>query len=155
MGKIERAIYEPHDGTTKLNTLGALFNMCVLLEEEDVCTFQATWEEAMDDAITVGNLIPEDIKIGLILNKLPESWETFTTMNNNIKSLPKYLQRFFMKAFGDKRKRQINQWPWLLQSADINNINQQIDKDIKLEKGKPLSQIDQVTRMMGKVVVRT
>ena len=25
-----KALYEPHDGTTKLHTLGALFNMCVL-----------------------------------------------------------------------------------------------------------------------------
>ena len=102
-------LYKPHDGTTKLHTLGALFNMCVLLEEEDVCTFQATWEEAMDDAITVGNLIREDIKIGLILKKLPESWGTFTTMNNNIKSLPEYLQRFGMKTFDDRRQQQINQ----------------------------------------------
>ena len=56
-------LYKPHDGTTKLHTLGALFNMCVLQEEEDVSTFLATWEEAMDDVITADNLIPEDIKI--------------------------------------------------------------------------------------------
>ena len=67
--------------------------MCVLQEEEDVSTFLATWDEAMDDAIIDGNLILEDIKIGLILKKLPESWETFTTMNNNIKSLPELLTK--------------------------------------------------------------
>ena len=29
-------LYEPDDGTTKLHTLGALFNMCVFQEEEDI-----------------------------------------------------------------------------------------------------------------------
>ena len=62
VGKTER-LYKPHDGMIKLHTLGALFNMCVLQEEEDVSTFLATWEEAMDDVITADNLIPEDIKI--------------------------------------------------------------------------------------------
>ena len=39
----------------------------------------------MMDVISEDNLIPKDIKIGLILDKLPELWGTFTTMNNNIK----------------------------------------------------------------------
>ena len=37
-----KELYEPHDGTAKLHTLGALFNMCVLQENEDVSTFIAT-----------------------------------------------------------------------------------------------------------------
>ena len=85
-----KELYEPHDGTTKLHTLGALFNMCMLLEEEDVSAFLGTWEKVMNDAITTTNVIPKDITIGLILNKLLESWGTFTTMNN-IKSLPELL----------------------------------------------------------------
>ena len=37
--------------------------------------------------ITIINLIPKYIKIGLILNKLPKLCGTKSTMNNNIKSL--------------------------------------------------------------------
>ena len=37
-----KELYEPHHGTTKLHTLGASFNMCLLLEEEDVSAFLAT-----------------------------------------------------------------------------------------------------------------
>ena len=133
-----KELYEPHDGMTKLHTLGALLIMCVcvLWKEGDVSTFQATWEEAMDDAIAVGNLISKDIKIGLILKEIPESWKTFTTMNN-IKSLPESLIKILQEVI----QRQINQWPWLLQSIGINNINQQIDNNIKHEKGKLLSQM--------------
>ena len=29
-------LYKPHDGTTQLHALGALFNMCVFQEQEDV-----------------------------------------------------------------------------------------------------------------------
>ena len=32
-----------------IHALGALFNMCVMQEEEYVSTFLATWEEAMDN----------------------------------------------------------------------------------------------------------
>ena len=46
-------LYEPHDGTTKLCTYGALFIMFVKLEEEDVSTFLAS----MDDVITADHLI--------------------------------------------------------------------------------------------------
>ena len=60
---------EPHDGMTKLHTLGALFNMRVLHKEEDVCTFLATSTESMDDVITANNDFPEYIRISLILNK--------------------------------------------------------------------------------------
>ena len=42
----------------------------------------------MDDIIAIKNLILQDIKIGLILNKLLEQ---FTTMDNNTKSLLKLL----------------------------------------------------------------
>ena len=115
-----KELYEPHDGTTKLHTLGALFNMCVLQEEEDVSNFLATWEEAMDHAITVGNLIPKDIKIGLILNKHPKSCGTFITMSNNIKSLSELPTKIHHE---DKRKWQINQWPWLLHSIDMITIS--------------------------------
>ena len=62
MGKL-KDLYHPHDGTTKLHTLDASFNMCVSQEEEEFFIFLATYEEAMDDAITADNLIPEDIKI--------------------------------------------------------------------------------------------
>ena len=33
----------------------------------------------MDDATIVDNCIPKDIKIGLVLSNLLESWETFVT----------------------------------------------------------------------------
>ena len=66
VGKTER-LYKPRDGTTELYTLGALFNMCVLQEAEDASNLLAIWEESMDDVITARNLIPKDIKIGLIL----------------------------------------------------------------------------------------
>ena len=46
--------------------------MCVLQENKDVSTFLATWEEAMDDAITVDYLIPKDINVGIILKNLPK-----------------------------------------------------------------------------------
>ena len=86
-------LYKPHDGATKLHALGALLNMCVLQVQEDVSTFLTTWEEAMEDVISAGNLIQEDIKIGLILKKLLESWGTFTAMKSNIKSLPDLLTK--------------------------------------------------------------
>ena len=60
-----KELYEPHDGTTKLHTLGALFNMCPLLEEENVSTFLVTQEKVMNNAIGATNLIPKDITIGL------------------------------------------------------------------------------------------
>ena len=75
----------------------------------------------MDDAITIGNLIPEDIKIGLILNKLPESWGTFTTMNNNIKSLPELLTKICHEDIR-RQKKAANQ-PMAM--AASNNRHQQ------------------------------
>ena len=36
-----------------MHTLGEFYIMRVLQEEEDVPTFLPTWEEAMDDGITV------------------------------------------------------------------------------------------------------
>ena len=44
----------------------------------------------MDDIIAIKNIILQDIKIGLILNKL---LELFTTMDNNTKSLLKLLTK--------------------------------------------------------------
>ena len=78
-----------------IHTLGALINVCVcvLHEEEDVSTSLTTWEESMDDVINTDNLMLEDLKIALILNKFIKSWGTFTAMNNNIKSLPNLLTK--------------------------------------------------------------
>ena len=88
-----KELYEPQDCTTKLHTLATLFNMCVLQEEEDVPTFLSLWEATMDDATTADNSISEDIKIGLVLNKLPESWGTFITMHSSTATLSKLLTK--------------------------------------------------------------
>ena len=37
----------------------------------------------MDDAITTGNCIFEDIKIGLVLRKIPEYWGTFINLHSS------------------------------------------------------------------------
>ena len=103
-----KELYEPHDGTTKLHTLDALFNMCVSQEEEEFFIFLATYEEAMDDAITASNLIPQDIKIGLEQNKLLELWGKFITMNSNIKSLPKLLTKILHEEI-QRQKKAANQ----------------------------------------------
>ena len=58
----------------------------------------------MEVVITVNNLIPEDIKIGLMQNKLPESWGSFTTMNRNIESLPKLLTNILYEDISRQEK---------------------------------------------------
>ena len=88
-----KELYEPQDDTIKLYTLATLFNMCVLQEEEDVPTFLSTWEATMDDATTADNCISEDIKIGSVLSKLPESWGTFITMHSSTATLSKLLTK--------------------------------------------------------------
>ena len=75
----------------------------------------------MDDAITVGNLIPEDIRIGLILNKLPESWGTLTTMNSNIKSLPELLTKIRHEDI--RRQKKVANQPMAM-VASINRYQQ-------------------------------
>ena len=94
-----------------IHTLGALINVCVcvLHEEEDVSTSLTTWEEAMGDVINTDNLILEDLKIALILNKFLKSWGTFIAMNNSIKSLPNLLTKILNT---DIRRQKL--WPWLL-----------------------------------------
>ena len=47
----------------------------------------------MDDATTTGNSISEDIKIGLVLSKLPESWGTFITMHSSTATLSELLTK--------------------------------------------------------------
>ena len=75
----------------------------------------------MDDAITVGNLILEDIKIGLILDKLPESWGIFTTMNNNIKSLPELLTKICHEDIQRQKKVANQPMPMV---ASVNRYQQ-------------------------------
>ena len=99
-----KELYEPHDGTTKLHTLATLFNMCVLQEEEDVPTFLSTWEAAMDDATTVGNCISEDIKIGLVLSKLPNSWGTFITKHSSTTTLSELLTKILHEDIRQQKK---------------------------------------------------
>ena len=135
-----KELYEPHDGTTKLHTLDASFNMCVSQEEEEFFIFLATYEEAMDDAITASNLIPQDIKIGLEQNKLLELWGKFITMNSNIKSLPKLLTT--IRHEDTRRQEKVT--------------NQPMAKAISINRYQPvnsLSQIKQVTKIMDNEVI--
>ena len=114
-----KELYEPQDGTTKLHTLATLFNMCVLQEEEDVPTFLSTWEAAMDDATTAGNCISEDIKIGLVLSKLPESWGTFITMHSSTATLSELLTKI---RHEDIRRQKKNNAQPIAMAVSINRF---------------------------------
>ena len=98
-----KELYEPHDGTTKLHTLATLFNIFVL-QEEDVSTFLSTWEAAMDDATTASNCISEDIKIGLVLSKLPNSWGTFITKHSSTTTLSELLTKILHEDIRPQKK---------------------------------------------------
>ena len=62
----------------------------------------------MDDATTTGNCISADIKIELVLSKLPESWGTFITMHSITTPLFKLLTKSTMKTFSDRRGEMLN-----------------------------------------------
>ena len=47
----------------------------------------------MDDATTADNSISEDIKIGLVLSKLPNSWGTFITKHSSTTTLSELLTK--------------------------------------------------------------
>ena len=79
--------------------------MCVLQEEEDVLTFLDTWETYLEEATTMGNEISEEMKIGLLLSKLPESWSTFVTMNSQGNSLSDLIT----KIRHEKLRRQLKE----------------------------------------------
>ena len=79
--------------------------MCVLQEEEDVLTFLDTWETYLEEATTAGNEISEEMKIGLLLSKLPESWSTFVTMNSQGNSLSDLIT----KIRHEKLRRQLKE----------------------------------------------
>ena len=100
-----KQMFEPQDGTTRIHTLATLFHMCVLQEEEDVLTFLDTWETYLEEATTVGNENSEEMKIGLLLSKLPESWSTFVTMNSQGNSLSDLI----IKIRHEKLRRQLKE----------------------------------------------
>ena len=95
--------YEPQLSITKPHNLATIYNMCVLQEEQYVPTFLSIWEIAMDDETTIKNPISEDIKIALILNKLPETWGTFITMQS-FEQLTKIPQ-----TLSNRRRTMLNQ----------------------------------------------
>ena len=79
--------------------------MCVLQEEEEeVLTFVDTWETYLEEA-TLRNEISEEMKIGLLLSKLPESWSTFVTTNSQGNSLFDLITKFHY----EKLWRQLNE----------------------------------------------
>ena len=64
-----------------------MFHLCVLQEEEDVLTLLDTWEIYLEEDTIAGNEISEEMKIGLLLSNLAESWSLFVTMNSQCNSL--------------------------------------------------------------------
>ena len=58
----------------KLHTLNELFNMCLSQEEKDVSTFQAIWEETMDDVIIYYSQQPPPIRYKDRLDTTQTSW---------------------------------------------------------------------------------
>ena len=63
----------------------------------------------MDDATTANNYILEDIKIGLVLSKLPESWGTFITMHSSVTTLSKLLTKIHHEDI--RRQKKYNAQP--------------------------------------------
>ena len=79
--------------------------MCVLQEEEDVLTFLDTWEVYLKGVTTAGNEISQEMKIGFLLSKLPESWSTFVTKNSQDNSLSDLIT----KIHHEKLQRQLKE----------------------------------------------
>ena len=100
-----KQMFEPQDDTTRIHTLATMFHMCVLQEEEDVLTFLDTWETYLEEATTARKEISEEMKIGLLFNKLPKSWSTFVTMNSQGNSL----SHLITKIRHEKLRRQLKE----------------------------------------------
>ena len=66
-----KELYKPHDGMTKLHSLGRYIIQYVYVVGRGRCFYLPSYLGGY--VITVSNLIPEDIKTGLIANKLPKS----------------------------------------------------------------------------------
>ena len=104
-------MFEPQDGTTRIHTLATLFhNVCVLQEEEDVLTFLDTWETYLEEATIAGNEILEEMKIGLLLSKLLESWNTFITMNSQGNFLSNLITKVLHENLRRELKNLFHQW---------------------------------------------
>ena len=74
--------HEPSDRTTKINTLRHLVTL-EMEESEGIDTFIRKWQLALEQALSAGNKIDEDMKFDLILGALPDSWDTFVTTHGN------------------------------------------------------------------------
>ena len=74
--------HEPSDRTTKINTLRHLVTL-EMEESEGIDTFIRKWQLALEQALSAGNKIDEDMKFDLILGALPNSWDTFVTIHGN------------------------------------------------------------------------
>ena len=65
-----------------LNTFRHLVTL-EMEESEGIDTFIRKWQLALEQALSAGNKIDEDMKFDLILGALPDSWDTFVTTHGN------------------------------------------------------------------------
>ena len=120
------------------------YSICVCGGGKKVVSAFVATKDAMDDvALTTNNLILEAIKIGWIPDKLTKSWEQWLLWTTTLNHAHSYLQKNVIKIINDKQTQKSSPC-----------VRPQTYNDINFREAKPLSQTNQVSRMMNKEVIQ-